>query len=106
MKPKKEWCTEKCAAYYEDFNKHVQRASQSIEDKTLYFRDQMGLEELVQYQTSASVPNMGNIVFWGDSGDAMINVHPHAAQALRLMLGKSSAGSFFYAPVADEGMWD
>jgi hypothetical protein len=106
MQPKKESCTEDCIAYYQDFDKYVQRSSQSVSARSSYFREQMGLDELVQYQTSASDPQMGNIVYWGDTGDAMTNVHPRAAQALRQMLGESSGGSFFYAPLADEGMLD
>merc|ERR1712151_165672 len=106
MKPKKESCTETCTAYYQDFDRYVQRSPQSVEARRSYFREQMELDELVQYQASASDPHMGNIVYWGDTGDAMTNVHPRAAQALRLILGESSIGSFFYAPLADEGMLD
>merc|ERR1712151_46013 len=74
----------------------------------------MAIGSLVRYQASSALPVMGQIVYWGDSGDAMTNVHPLAAQALHQVLNgelrlnylpdHGYRGSFFYAPAADEDM--
>merc|ERR1712137_1417639 len=99
---------------YADFADFVSSGARSSEEIRVYMRDRMALGALVKYQASSAVPALGQIVYWGDSGDAMINVHPLAAQALHHVLNSELAehalpdhgyrGSFFYAPAADEDM--
>jgi len=85
MKPKDSACRGSCKKYYKEFKAMVEGSGKSIAQRKDYFlRSHKGLaiQDLVRYQTESKYPSMGNIVYWGDSGDAMTNMHPKAVQAL------------------------
>lgn len=95
---------------YSDFAKHVEWNGRDVSEREAYMNEEMGLAELVEYQETASAqyPKMANIVYWGDSGDAMTNVNPKAAQALHNVLnvhgGTNNRGTFMYFGVGGDNM--
>jgi len=95
---------------YKDFAKFVKWGGQGVLARQMYFNDDMDIGKLVSYQESAEkkYPKMSNIVYWGDSGDAMTNVDPKAAQALHNVLningGKNHRGTFMYFGVGGKNM--
>lgn len=97
---------------YPDFARYVEWNGKDVADRETYMKENMGIAELVEYQenANASYPEMANIVYWGDSGDAMTNVNPKAAQALHNVLnvygGANNRGTFMYFGVGGENMME
>ncbi|KGK00098.1 BACON domain-containing protein [Thalassotalea sp. ND16A] len=97
---------------YKNFSKNISQDSRTIEQREKFMRNDMAIDDLVAYQASAidTFPNMANIVHWGDSGDAMTNLHPKAVQALHNILtengGEHNRGTFMYQGVGGDNLVD
>jgi hypothetical protein len=90
---------------YLDYGIYMNEDILSVEERKTWLVDKMKLQDLVDYQNSSTNTNVNNIIFWGDSGDAMSVMHPLAATAIHdIIYGPDSKGAFFYAPAADEDM--
>ena len=90
---------------YASFPNHLEWAGKSIEEREEYVGEYLGINELISYQDNAATeyPHLANIVFWGDSGDALTNLHPKGSQAIHNVLtqngGENYRTTFMYAGV-------
>ena len=93
---------------YARFPNHLEWAGKSIEEREEYIGEYLGINELMAYQQKAETeyPHLANIIFWGDSGDSLTNIHPKGAQALHNVLtkngGENYRTTFMYAGVGSK----
>ena len=90
---------------YADYNKYMRNSSSTVAEREQWLIDNMRLNALITYQNRNSYNSVNHVIYWGDEGDAMTNVHPKAATAVHnLIYGTRTNGHFFYATIADSTM--